>query len=74
MENTLTTIQVNGQVLSLLKKLKQEYGVNSYGEAIVIAVNKNKKKKSMAGVFGKLLSKKEKEEILRDDRREWERF
>lgn len=74
MENSLTTIQVNGHVLALLKKLKQEYAVSSYGEAIVKAINKNQKKKSMAGHFGKFLSKKEKEEILRDDRREWERF
>lgn len=69
-----TTIQVDEHVLSLLRKLKQEYGVSSYGEAIVRTVSYNMRKKSLAGYLNKLLSKKEKEEIMRDDRRDAERF
>ena len=69
-----TTIQVDENVLALLKKLKQEYGAQSYGEVIVQTINDNMKKKSLAGYLGKMLSKKEKEEIMRDDRRDSERF
>ncbi len=70
----VTTIQVDEHVLALLKKLKQEYNASSYGEVIVTTVNNSQKNKSLAGYLGKLLSKKEKEEIMRDDRRDSERF
>jgi ABC-type oligopeptide transport system ATPase subunit len=73
MQRKLTTIQVNATTLLLLKKLKEEMKAASYEEAITKFVAKNRVKKSMAGYLGKFLTQKEKEEILRDDRREEER-
>ena len=70
----ITTIQVDENVLALLQKLKQEYKASSYGEVIVKTLNNNQKNKSLAGYLGNLLSKKEKGEIMHDDRRDSERF
>jgi len=70
----VTTIQVDEHVIALLKKLKHEYNASSYGEVIVKTLNNSQKNKFLAGYLGKLLSKKEKEEIMRDDRRDSERF
>ncbi|MEK6856302.1 MAG: hypothetical protein AABX66_04055 [Nanoarchaeota archaeon] len=73
---TYTTIQVDKHVLALLKKLKQEYAVASYGEAIVRAVN-SKKKKSMAGSLAKYYKNVSTEEIvkaLQQERRKSDRF
>jgi|GEM_PF-2246807 len=73
-----TTIQVDEKTLLLLKKLKQEYGVSSYGEAIVISATKNANQVSMAGCLKKYLKKGETtKDILRElqeERRKSDRF
>ena len=75
---TNTTIQVDEHVLALLKKLKQEYGVSSYAEAIVITASKNANKVSMAGSLKKYLKKGETvQDILKEmqeERRKSDRF
>ncbi len=70
-EGKTTTIQVNERTLYLLKRLKEEMNANSYDEVIMKKVNKPMK--SMAGVLGKYLNKRQKGEILeglrdKDDR------
>jgi len=72
-----TTIQVNEHVLALLKKLKQEYGVSSYAEAIVLTAAKNANKTSMAGSLAKYYKKESLKDILKEmqeERRKGDRF
>lgn len=71
-EEKITTIQVNERTLYILKKLKEELKVNSYDEVIVRKITKPIK--SMAGFLGKHLTQKEKEEILKDDRKKEDRI
>lgn len=74
---TNTTIQVDEHVLALLKKLKQEYGVSSYAEAIVITAAKNTNKISMAGSLAKYYKKESLKDILKElqeERRKGDRF
>ena len=72
----ITTIQVNGRTLYLLKRLKEEMKANSYDE--VIQRKMNKPMKSMAGVFGRYLKNKSgktsREDILKDLREKNDRF
>lgn len=74
MQRKITTIQVDEMTLLLLKRLKERYKASSYAEAIMNEIENRVRLKSMAGSLGKHLTKKEKEEILKDDRREEERF
>lgn len=74
----VTTIQVNEQTLELLKKLKRELNVHSYGEAIQkITIKSLKPKKSFAGSLKKYYKNYSSEQMLKElqeERRKSDRF
>ncbi|MBS3092266.1 hypothetical protein J4466_02495 [Candidatus Pacearchaeota archaeon] len=65
-----TTIQIDGQTLKLLKKMKEELNTKSYNETIIKIVVNSSKKESLAGFLGK----KSRKEILKDLRDKNDRF
>jgi len=72
----VTTIQVDEQLLLLLKKLKEEYRAQSYREALMTGVSQLLKPKiSLAGSLKKHFPKGlSREEILKDLRDKNDRF
>ena len=65
-----TTIQINGDTLELLKKVKEDTRSNSYDEVLNKIIIKNINKESLFGYLGK----KDKRFILKELRDKSDRF
>lgn len=76
-QRKVTSIQVDGKTILLLKKLREEMKAASYAEAIQKLAAERKKPKSMAGSLKKYFKGQTTREIvkeLQDERRKSDRF
>ncbi|MBS3091541.1 hypothetical protein J4217_03790 [Candidatus Pacearchaeota archaeon] len=73
----VTTIQVDEKTLLLLKRLKAEYAVASYEEAIKRLVMQRANKSQIGGSLAKYYKRKKLKDVLNElqkERREGDRF
>lgn len=77
LQRKVTSIQIDGETLVLLKRLKQLYNVASYAEAIKKVAIYKARKESMAGSLKKYFKGQSVKNIVKemqDERRKSDRF